>query len=108
MTLSYFAQNFLKLYDNDGNERPIKDNEMQFIKMLDSAFHMGCDLQLVTRKGKTLWVLKLRELSENATMPERILRAQIAAEGDRLLNEYIQALNNNNDTDKNTGSDTTG
>ncbi len=57
MTLSYYAKNYLKLFDSEGKPRPLRDHEIEFLKMVEVAQEMGMDLKQVYMREKYHWVL---------------------------------------------------
>lgn len=57
-TLSYYAEHKLKLFNEDGTERPFKESERQFLKMVCKAWELGCDLKMVTFGDKRILILE--------------------------------------------------
>lgn len=103
MTLSYFAQHFLKIYDQDGNIRPLAKHELEFIKMIDMANQMQCDLQQVVMRDRKLWTLKRRDdmptkviiesnSREEIDVYQEMLRQLIIREGNKVTKEWTDYL----------------
>jgi hypothetical protein len=61
MTLSYYAQHYMKMYDTEGRERPLRDTEIEFIKMLEQACETNCNMQQMVARGKVFWALIEKE-----------------------------------------------
>ncbi len=83
MTLSYYITHELILFNDDGSQREIKKQEVDFMKMVAKAFEMNCNLKMAVYADRKIWVL---EPKNNNGTPLNITDMQIATPfHDRIL-----------------------
>ena len=57
LSLTYFAENYLRFKDKDGNEHKLDDAAMEMLKMIEEAQKQGCSLRRVWMRTKYKWVM---------------------------------------------------
>lgn len=64
-TLSYYVTTKLTVFNEDGTVRVLRDQELEFIKMMAKAWELGCDLRYITFADRRILIL---EKSQNNIM----------------------------------------
>ena len=57
LSLTYFAENYLRFKDKDGNEHKLDDSAMEMLKMIEEAQKQGCSLRRVWMRTKYKWMM---------------------------------------------------
>ena len=56
-SLTYFADNYLRIKDKDGNERKLYDASMEMLKMIEEAQKQGGHLRRVWMRTGYKWMI---------------------------------------------------
>lgn len=57
LSLTSFAENYLRFKDKDGNEYKLNNTAMKMLKMIEKAQKKGCSLKQVWMRTKYKWMM---------------------------------------------------